>query len=241
MIKFFRSIRQDLLEKSNTGKYIKYALGEIVLVVIGILIALSINSWNEGRKETKIAREILLGIKNDLKRDNILLDSLIRNNANDISLIHSLDPAFKQAIYRPEKYQAFFIKPDTSMARSLFYRGISFRPIRTTYSSMIADGRTSLIRDRDMFEAIQQIYDERHHRISSVYETMKPSEDRIHWNYGYEKKNWTYRDLQNSEADKIFLDLFNFVEIKYFYSQHLFDLKEKNKELIALIDLELNP
>ena len=47
MIKFFRKIRYDLMEKNKTGKYLKYAIGEIVLVVIGILIALQINNWNE--------------------------------------------------------------------------------------------------------------------------------------------------------------------------------------------------
>jgi len=50
MIKFFRKIRYDLMDKNKTGKYLKYAIGEIVLVVIGILIALSINNWNENRK-----------------------------------------------------------------------------------------------------------------------------------------------------------------------------------------------
>ena len=51
MIKFFRKIRQNLLSEGKTGKYFKYAIGEIVLVVIGILIALQINNWNEGRKQ----------------------------------------------------------------------------------------------------------------------------------------------------------------------------------------------
>ncbi|MCB0461581.1 MAG: DUF6090 family protein [Flavobacteriaceae bacterium] len=50
MIKFFRHIRKSLLMENKTGKYFKYAIGEIVLVVIGILIALSINNWNEKRK-----------------------------------------------------------------------------------------------------------------------------------------------------------------------------------------------
>ena len=50
MIKFFRQIRQNLLMENKTGKYFKYAIGEIVLVVIGILIALSINNWNEAKK-----------------------------------------------------------------------------------------------------------------------------------------------------------------------------------------------
>ncbi|MFT7329977.1 MAG: hypothetical protein ACI848_000035 [Roseivirga sp.] len=46
MIKFFRKIRQNLLVENKTGKYFKYAIGEIMLVVIGILIALQINTWN---------------------------------------------------------------------------------------------------------------------------------------------------------------------------------------------------
>ena len=52
MIKFFRKIRYDLMEKNKTGKYIKYAIGEIILVVIGILIALSVNNWNKIRSNS---------------------------------------------------------------------------------------------------------------------------------------------------------------------------------------------
>ena len=51
MIKFFRRIRFNLMEQNKTGKYLKYAIGEIVLVVIGILIALQLNNWNESEKE----------------------------------------------------------------------------------------------------------------------------------------------------------------------------------------------
>ena len=53
MIKFFRQIRKSLLEQNKMGKYFKYAIGEILLVVIGILIALQINNWNEKAKQKK--------------------------------------------------------------------------------------------------------------------------------------------------------------------------------------------
>jgi hypothetical protein len=65
MIKFFRKIRYNLIEKNKTGKYFKYAIGEIILVVIGILIALSINNRNELRKAK---------IKEDVLYQNILID-----------------------------------------------------------------------------------------------------------------------------------------------------------------------
>ena len=50
MIKFFRQIRRQLLGAGNSGKYLKYAIGEIVLVMVGILLALQVNNWNEDRK-----------------------------------------------------------------------------------------------------------------------------------------------------------------------------------------------
>jgi len=69
MIKFFRKIRYDLMKKNKTGKYLKYAIGEILLVVIGILIALQINNWNEERKAKAQERDILLEIKDNLHAD----------------------------------------------------------------------------------------------------------------------------------------------------------------------------
>jgi hypothetical protein len=73
MIKFFRKIRYDLLEKNKTGKYFKYAIGEIILVVIGILIALQINNANENRKTTETKKEYYRQILLDLDKeiDNI--------------------------------------------------------------------------------------------------------------------------------------------------------------------------
>ena len=58
MIRFFRKIRQNLLSEGKTVKYLKYAIGEIVLVVIGILIALSINNWNEQKKSRDREKEV---------------------------------------------------------------------------------------------------------------------------------------------------------------------------------------
>ena len=69
MIKFFRKIRQNLLNEGKTGKYLKYAVGEIVLVVIGILIALQINNWNEHRKAKTQEKNLVLNLTEDLASD----------------------------------------------------------------------------------------------------------------------------------------------------------------------------
>ena len=71
MIKFFRQIRYDLMEKNKNAKYFKYAFGEIVLVVIGILIALSINNWNELRIQRQKEIVNLLELKKGLESDLI--------------------------------------------------------------------------------------------------------------------------------------------------------------------------
>ncbi|WP_204346698.1 DUF6090 family protein [Psychroserpens algicola] len=110
MIKFFRKIRQNLLMENKTGKYFKYAIGEIILVVIGILIALQINNWNENKKSenqlNNIYKEVELNLKSDLTNleiiikqykqlelrletmiteeySNILLDSINTNNYSE--------------------------------------------------------------------------------------------------------------------------------------------------------------
>ena len=71
MIKFFRKIRYELMETRKTGKYLKYAVGEILLVVIGILIALQINNWNEAKKDLKEQITVLKNIKKDVLADTL--------------------------------------------------------------------------------------------------------------------------------------------------------------------------
>ena len=69
MIKFFRKIRRNLLTEGKTGKYLKYAIGEIILVVLGILIALQINNWNEERKQSKLEESTLIELRANLLAD----------------------------------------------------------------------------------------------------------------------------------------------------------------------------
>ncbi len=87
MIKFFRNIRQKLLTENKTSKYLLYAIGEIVLVVVGILIALSINNWNELRKDKIKERAVLTNLVQYLKSDSI---SYSRNfkTLSDINMLH---------------------------------------------------------------------------------------------------------------------------------------------------------
>lgn len=73
MIQFFRQIRQRLLIQNRFSRYLIYAVGEIILVVIGILIALQINNWNESKKSTAKLKTILIALHSDLVQDTLLV------------------------------------------------------------------------------------------------------------------------------------------------------------------------
>lgn len=111
MIKFFRNIRMRLLSEGKTGRYFKYAIGEIILVVIGILIALQINNWNTDRINRNVEIEYLKGISTNLssdvreleghfKTDTIKFDAytyLIR--AFNADTVNSKDPLIISSLY----------------------------------------------------------------------------------------------------------------------------------------------
>ena len=116
MIKFFRKIRQQLLVENKTGKYFKYAIGEIVLVVIGILIALQINTWNEEREDKIKEKVILEDLLENIERNIVILDTgveqlenlnrsssiILRVLQQNLPYADSLDSSFFNALIRGE-------------------------------------------------------------------------------------------------------------------------------------------
>jgi hypothetical protein len=80
MLKFFRKIRQNLLNEGKTAKYLTYAIGEIILVVIGILFALQINNWNTYKNDRIKERQLLSNLKQEFK-----------NNLTELKFDHSIN------------------------------------------------------------------------------------------------------------------------------------------------------
>ncbi|MBC2846383.1 DUF6090 family protein [Winogradskyella flava] len=99
MIKFFRQIRYDLMKQNKTSKYFKYAIGEILLVVIGILLALQINNWNDLRKNRNYEQEILTLINENLKNDSIALSTQLSYSKEATKLTNQLLEEVTQGIY----------------------------------------------------------------------------------------------------------------------------------------------
>ncbi len=121
MIKFFRHIRKSLLSEGKTAKYFKYAIGEIILVVIGILIALQINNWNEEKKGRTELNQYLSSLKENIKNDVIILDSLIQRRELTVKYckkeqLNFLNKTFNlnDTQYALNAYVDFYFKPNTS-------------------------------------------------------------------------------------------------------------------------------
>ena len=89
MIKFFRQIRQNLIMENRTSKYFKYAIGEIALVMIGILLAIQANNWNIERTGKKELNQSLTKLLVELNKDKELLNELINQNAQYVSVLDS--------------------------------------------------------------------------------------------------------------------------------------------------------
>jgi hypothetical protein len=138
MIPFFRKIRFQQAENNQFLKYSRYAIGEIVLVVIGILIALQINNWNEDRKKLKLKASYEASLISDLARDTLMLGKLIDENEKTME---SLQMQRKR-----------FLGPDTpidtlvKIARHEFNPdfNVRFKYNRNTLNTLISSGNIDL-------------------------------------------------------------------------------------------------
>ena len=138
MIKLFRKIRQNLLMENKTGKYFKYAIGEIVLVVIGILIALSINNWNEQRKMNFQEQEILEGLETEFTINFKRLEKVIQIQQKSNESANKIMTYFNQDVSDiPEtKFDSL---------QHNIYNAWTFDPRKGLLNSVIASGQINLI------------------------------------------------------------------------------------------------
>lgn len=140
MIKFFRRIRQRLLTENKFSKYLLYAIGEIVLVVIGILIALQINNWNEERKRENAEAVILEQVKTDLKKSQTGLEAIKDFYLQRARISAQVTRAFYKADL-PDNITEY-------LSGALSRRGYS--PVLGTARSLINSGKIDIISSAEL-------------------------------------------------------------------------------------------
>lgn len=183
MIPFFRKIRKKMADENRPLKYIRYAIGEIVLVVVGILIALSINNWNESRKELKQEVVILSQLKSEFESNLAQLDEKIGAKselmASSLKLFDFID--------NPEKRNKDSI--DYHLARTIPF---------TTFDPIINDLSSS--------GSLRLIKNERLKQLLSYWttETIQVKEDESSWTFYRNNyyvpfliKNYQLRTIRN--------------------------------------------
>lgn len=144
MIKFLREIRQNLLSKEKIGKYFKYAIGEIILVVIGILIALAINDSYQDRINTKEENSLLESLKTDFAETKERAENVIQMQTRVVDFCNKLEKIMLE-------------KDGTADIDSIgnyLYRGaLSYWRIESvtgTYNAIISSGKIGILHNKEL-------------------------------------------------------------------------------------------
>lgn len=218
------------MSENKTGKYLKYAIGEILLVMIGILLALQVNNWNEQKKDHKTELSYLQGIKDDLRSDIramdsiiimfekrkekfLLLDSLTRYDLMDKSYLKEFDPPL------------ILVVP----LRAFRYKSGS-------YNSLISEGKSGLIRNRALLDEIQDVYNIDYDRLHDFSDRLDQYADRILWELRKDRYN-TLESWYLNESHV--LDILSAAGARNSYGSLLKETRENVLKVIKKIELEI--
>jgi hypothetical protein len=148
MINFFRKIRQNLLSEGKTGRpasragrYFKYAIGEIVLVMIGILLALQVSNWNQERKDRISERKLLDNIHRDFIQNKVSFDSVKAvhyRGLKGLEKLVALFPLDSDSL----KYAAYL--------KYNFIQGMTYDPYSSSIETVVNSNAIQLIQDENL-------------------------------------------------------------------------------------------
>ena len=229
MIKFFRKIRKSLLNEGKTSNYFKYAIGEIVLVVIGILIALQINTWSNNRELKKEELQVMKSLhqefsENLVKFDKVYSVHLERNK--DIETVMSIKP---RELSRDSL---------GSLINGTSGNNFTFDPYQGIYNSVINSGKIEIISNDLLKEKISRIEDlindyqeEEHHSKNFVINNLHPYilSEEIFDNFNLGQPNYS---ITKEEELRIKDKYIKFITSKK-YESILFYLKSWRKDIFT--------
>ncbi len=174
MIKFFRKIRQNLVSEGKTLKYFKYAIGEILLVVIGILIALQVNNWNEDRKGQQWQRNFLTELTIELEDNYKQLQDVYEVQGKRIEYCKTISELVgignEAAIDRIDSL--FFAMQKSNR---------TFFPTTGVYDLGVASGKMENLKNVELKYAIMNLYNHFYKRLVYNGELQDGVEEKIDW------------------------------------------------------------
>ncbi len=151
MINFFRKIRYNLMEQNKTGKYLKYAIGEIVLVMIGILLALQVNNWNQNRINDNIEKTYYQRFLDDVYLDEEILIQQIELTKNRLFSANTLLSYLQQENVNMKQIA-------NAIRNSVSRSDYKIEPTKIAYEDVKASGNLNLIRDLELKYKLDKYY-----------------------------------------------------------------------------------
>lgn len=191
MIKFFRNIRKRMLGENRFTRYLLYAVGEIILVVIGILLALQINNWNEGRKELKAEVEFLKGVKTDLKQDRDFIVYVMDINQDKLKTYAILEEWAEKGNSQNKR-----------VGDSLFLRYISqgqrtFYPVSGAFQSAVSGNQLNNFKDKETTSALVKLYNSTYARLLDNAQILDGRWGEVSKAYIHERRTHKLKDPSN--------------------------------------------
>lgn len=147
MIKFFRKIRQKLLSENKLSKYLIYAIGEIILVVIGILIALQINNANNYKEHRKLEQKYLLSLQSEFKDNLVKVNNEIQENQERIDAVSEMLPLFDKSISDTVSNEVI-----SKLFSTIFATSLNYEPSTGVLNDIISSGNLNLFRNQQLRE-----------------------------------------------------------------------------------------
>jgi hypothetical protein len=171
MLTFFRKIRKSLIDNSSAKKYLLYAIGEITLVVIGILIALQINNWNEWRKDRNAEKSLYINLTYVLESDLAELERVIGLLESGILAQEKIIKSSLSDIKREHSKQQIL-----ELIRQLNRSGFSFFPNSGLFDQITNNNQIDLIQSSSLRLQIIELYD----RLYKTYEHIDKTVEEKH-------------------------------------------------------------
>lgn len=241
MFRFFRTLRQRLLPENRINQYLLYAVGEIFLVVIGILIALQINTWNEDRKERALERKVLHAIYKSIERDT----SSLTVEYQDFLGVLDAARLIKERLDSEAPYET---RLDTAFA---LISNINVIENNYTAFDRLESIGVDLVKNDSLRNKLVRFYDHSRYlkRIELYYENSKYFRTVIYPKYfksfqhSREAKPVDFEALKQANDFRIALDYtINDAQFYMFWSNHRKeDARELLEELKAYLEDELQP
>ena len=190
MLRIFRNIRQKLAAENKVMAYLRYAIGEILLVVIGILIALQVNNWNENRKEHLIEIKYLKNLKHDLQSDST--DLVYYKNIR----VGQANAARELIELAKTKNVSDVFKLDSLYTTVALWW--EFVPNNNTFEELRSSGNLKLLRNDSIKNLLLDLNKENEDLVSSRNHMRREYE-----NYLYDQKNSLVNFLDVNDPEQI--------------------------------------